>query len=233
MSLLARLSALQVAALIVGGVGAVLGLAGFAVVSFMPGIIAAEHARLSVLPAPSAVSLTDTPYGREIIVEGTIAPDQPLLYRDFVAYIRQEERRSDRDPDRKEWKEVERRTPPLRLVAEGGRIAVVNGDYSLAWATTQWHDPERIIDTYYSGLVVGERVFVRGRVADGGVAALVVGSGTRESYLAQVAANAGVAWWLGTALEIVGATCVAIAGVLVTLAWRRSGGSPPPRRAAR
>lgn len=214
-------SGLRLASAIVGGVGAVLGLAGFAVVWFMPGIIAAEHARLTALPAPGAVSLTDTPHGREIIVEGTIAPDQPLLYRDFVAYVKEEERRSDRDRDRKEWKEVERRTPPLRLVADGGRIAVVNGDYSLAWATTQWHDPDRIIDTYYSGLVVGEPVFVRGRVADGGVAAIVVGSGTRESYLARVADNAGVAWWLGTGLEIVGGICVAVAGVLLTVAWRK------------
>ena len=76
---------LRTGALIVGSIGAALGLAGFAVVWFMPGIIAREHARLSALPAPGAVSLTDTRHGREVIVEGTIAPDQPLLYRDFVA----------------------------------------------------------------------------------------------------------------------------------------------------
>lgn len=222
MSVLARLSALQVAGLIVGGVGAVLGLAGFAVVWFLPGIIAAEHARLSALPAPGAVSLTDTPAGREVIVEGRIAPDQPTLFRDFVAYVKEEERRDGRDDDDREWKEVERRTPPLRLAADGGVIALVNANYSIVWAKTQWRDAARVIDTNYSGLVAREPVFARGRVATGGLDAIVVGSGTRESYLAQVAANAGVAWWLGTGLEITGAICVLIAGILLTVAWRTS-----------
>lgn len=214
-------SSLRIAALIVGGVGAVLGLAGFAVVWFMPGIIAAEHARLVALPTPDAISLTDTPAGREVIVEGRIAPAQPRLFRDFVAYVKQEERRDSRDRDDREWKEVDRRTPPLQIAADGGAIAVVNADYSLAWAKTQWHDTARVIDTYYSGLVAGEAVFARGRAAPGGLEAIVVGSGSRESYLAQVAGNAGVAWWLGTGLEIVGAICVAVAGVLVTVAWRK------------
>jgi hypothetical protein len=213
-------SGLRVAAAIVGGVGAALGLAGFAVVWFMPGIIAAEHARLSALPAPSAVSLTDTPAGREVIVEGRIAPSQPTLFRDFVAYVKEEERRDGRDDDDREWKEVERRTPPLQIVADGGTLAVVNADYGLTWAKTQWRDTARVIDTNYSGLVAGEPVFVRGRVAAGGVEAIVVGSGTRESYLGQVAANAGVAWWLGTGLEIVGAICVAVAGILITVSLR-------------
>ena len=214
-------SGLRVGAAIVGGVGAALGLAGFAVVWFMPGIIAAEHARLAALPAPGAVSLTDTPPGREVIVEGRIAPSQPTLFRDFVAYVKEEERRDRRDDDDPKWKEVERRTPPLQIAGDGGTIAVVNADYGLTWAKTQWRDTARVIDTHYSGLVAGEPVFVRGRAAAGGVEAIVVGSGTRASYLAQVAGNAGVAWWLGTGLEIVGAVCVAVAGVLVTLALRR------------
>jgi hypothetical protein len=209
------------AALIVGGVGAVLGLAGFAIVRYLPGIIAAEHARLAALPAPGAISLTDAPAGREVIVEGRLAPTQPRLFRDFVAYVKQEERRNGRDRDDREWKEVERRTPPLRIAADGGAIAVVNTDYSLVWARTQWRDTARVIDTNYSGLVAGEPVFARGRVAAGGLEAIVVGSGTRESYLAQVADNAGVAWWLGTALEIVGAICVGVAGILLTVAKRK------------
>jgi hypothetical protein len=228
MSLLSRLSALQVAALIVGGVGGALGLAGVAVVWYMPGIIAAEHARLAALPAPGAISLTDTPAGREVIVEGRIAPDQPRLFRDFVAYVKEEERRDRRDSDDRQWKEVERRTPPLRIEADGGTIAVVNATYGLIWAKTQWRDTARVIDTHYSGLVAGEPVFARGRAAAGGLEAIVVGSGSRDAYLAQVAGNAGVAWWLGTGLAIVGAICLTVAGVLLTVAWRTS----RPRRSA-
>ena len=212
---------LRTAALIVGSIGAALGLAGVAIVWFMPGIIAREHTRLSALTAPGAVSLTDTPPGREVIVQGRLAPAQPRLFRDFVAYVKQEERRDGRDRDDREWKEVERRTPPLQIDADGGAVAVVNTDYSLVWARTQWRDTAQVLDTNYSGLVAGEAVFVRGRVAAGGLEAIVVGSGTRESYLRQVADNAGVAWWLGTGLEIVGGICVAVAGVLLTVALRK------------
>lgn len=212
---------LRVAALIVGGVGAALGLAGFAVAWFMPGIVAAEHARLLALPAPGAISLTDTPAGREVIVEGRIAPDQPRLFREFVAYVKEEERRDRRDSDDTAWKEVDRRTPPLQLVADGGRIAVVNADYSLVWARTRWRDEARVIDTVYTGLAAGDPVFVRGRAAAGGVEAIVVGTGTRASYLAAVADNAGVAWWLGTGLGIAGAVLVIVGGILLALALRR------------
>src|SRR5688572_29079929 len=92
-------SGLRVAGLIVGGVGLVLGLAGFVVWRYVPGIVAAEHARLDALPTPDAISLPDTPVGREVIVEGEIATDQPVVFRDFVAYVKEEERRDKKDGD--------------------------------------------------------------------------------------------------------------------------------------
>lgn len=212
----------RVAGFIVGGIGLVLGGAGFVVWHFVPGIVAAEHARLEALPSPDAISLTDTPAGRDVIVEGRIAPDQPIRFRNFVAYVKEEERRDKRDDDgRGDWKVVETVTPPLHLiVGDDGSVRVLNANYAITWAKTQWRDTGQIIDTNYSGLVAGEAVFVRGTAAAGGLEAVTIGSGTRASYLAQVAGNAGVAWWLGVGFMSLGTLMVAIALVLFVTAVR-------------
>jgi hypothetical protein len=214
-------SALHVAGLIVGGVGLVLGLAGYVVWRYVPGIVTAEHARLEALPAPDAISLTDIPAGREVIVEGRLAPDQPTRFRDFVAYVKEEERRDKREGDgRGDWKVVERVTPPLHLIVGDGSVRVLNANYAITFARTQWRDTARVIDTNYSGLVANEGVFVRGTSVAGGLEAMTVGSGTRASYLATVAGNAGVAWWLGTGFMALGTLLAVIALVLLVMAVR-------------
>ncbi len=196
----------RVAGFIVGGIGLVLGGAGFVVWHYLPGIVAAEHARLVALPSPDAIMLTDLPPGLEVLIEGRIAPDQPVRFRDFVAYVKEEERRDKRDDDgRGDWKVVEKVTPPLHLiVGDEAACGCVNASYAITWAKTQWRDTAQIIDTNYSGLVAGEAVFLRGTAAAGGLEAATIGSGTRASYLAQVAGNAGVAWWLGVGFMALG-----------------------------
>src|SRR3954447_23870888 len=198
-------SALRVAALIVGPIGLVLGGAGYVVARFVPPMVAAEHARLVALPTPDAVSLTDTPAGREVIVEGRIAPDQPVRFRNFVAYVKEEEQRDKKERERSgNWKTVETVTPPLRVIVGGeGSVRVLNASYRVT-STTQWTDDAQIIDTHYSGLVPGEAVYILGTTAAGGLEAATVGSGTRASYLAMVAGNAGVAWWLGVGFMALG-----------------------------
>jgi hypothetical protein len=220
-------SGLRVAGFIVGGVGLVLGLAGFVVWRFVPGLVAAEHARLVALPSPDAFSITDTPAGLEVILEGRIAPDQPVAFRDFVAYVKEEERRDKKEGDgRGDWKTVDKITPPLHLiVGDDGSVRVVNTDYGILFAKTRWHDTSKIIDTVYTGLVTGEAVFVRGTTAAGGINATIVGSGTRASYLATVAGNEGVAWWLGAGFMALGTLMVLLAAGLFVTAARKA--SPP------
>jgi hypothetical protein len=217
-------SALRVAGLIVGGVGVVLGLAGFVVWRFVPGIVAAEHARLVALPSPDAIMLTDLPAGLEVLIEGRIAPDQRVVFRDFVAYVKEEEQRDKRERERTgNWKVVETATPPLHLiVGDDGSVRVVNANYAITWAKTQWRDTARVIDTNYTGLVASEPVFVRGRVAAGGLEASAVGSGTRASYLAQVAGNAAVGRWLGIGFMSVATLLATIAVVLFVIAARKA-----------
>jgi len=65
-------------------------------------------------------------------------------------------------------------------------------------------------------------VFVRGRAAAGGIEATIVGSGTRAAYLAQVAGNAAVAWWLGVAFGLVAAILLVVAIVLFVTAARKA-----------
>ena len=90
-------------------------------------------------------------------------------------------------------------TPPLHLiVGDDASVRVVNANYACAVRQDAVvRSGAQIIDTYYSGLVAGEAVFVRGTATAGGLEAATIGSGTRASYLAQVAGNAAVGWWLG------------------------------------
>jgi hypothetical protein len=212
----------RIAGVVVGRVGLLLGVAGFTVWYYVPGIVAAEHARLEALPTPDAISLTDTPAGREVIVEGRIAPDQPVRFRDFVAYVKEEEQRDAKERERRgDWKVVETVTPPLRLiVGEDGSVRVLNATYTVIFAKSRWRDEAQIVETHYSGLVAGEAVFVRGSTTAGGLDAATVGSGTRASYLEQVAGNAGVAWWLGVSFMALGTVMAAVAVVLFVTAAR-------------
>ena len=68
--------------------------------------------------------------------------------------------------------------------------------------------------------MAGEGVFVRGTAAAGGLEASTIGSGTRASYLAQVAGNAAVGVWLGIGFMALGTIMVLIAAVLFVTAAR-------------
>ncbi len=212
----------RIAGFIVGGIGLVFGIAGYVVWHNVPGMVAAEHARLVALPSPDPIMLTDLPTGLEVLIEGRIAPDQPVRFRDFVAYVKHEEQRDKRERERSgNWKVVETVTPPLRLiVGDDASVRVVNANYHVLSAKTQWSDQAQIIDTYYSGLVAGEGVFVRGTATAGGLQAATIGSGTRASYLAQVAGNAAVGVWLGIGFMALGTLMILVAAVLFVTAAR-------------
>jgi hypothetical protein len=210
----------RVAGLIVGGIGLVFAAAGWLVATYSPGSIAARHARMQALPSPDAAALSDLPAGREVLLDGRIAADQPVLFRDFVAFVKEEEDRDRRDDEHKSWKVRDRQAPPLRLARAGDEpIRVVNYGYRMS-PKTWWHDESKIIETRYNGLVAGEAVVVHGRVAPGGLEAIEVASGTRTSYLADIEASIGTAWWLGVGFEIAGGVMVTGAIVLFVTAAR-------------
>jgi hypothetical protein len=228
---------LRVTGLIVGGIGAVLALAGTLVATYAPGAVAARHERMQALPSPGIAALTDTLPGREVLVDGLIASDQPVLLRNFVAFVKEEEQRGRSDDDPKEWKVRERQAPPLHIVLTGDDATrVVNFGYGLWGAKTVWRDESKIIDTRYTGLVAGEAVVIHARTATGGLEAIEVASGTRTSYLAGIAASVGVAWWLGVGIGGVGAVVLIVATVLFVTAARKArppSAWPPEPGAAR
>jgi hypothetical protein len=210
----------RLAGLIVGGIGVAFVIAGSLVVRYSPGAIAARLERMTALPSPDGAALTDTPPGQEVLIDGRIARDQPVLFREFVAFVKEEEERDRRDRDRTEWKVRERQAPPLRIERSGDEpLRVVNGDYRMS-PRTSWRDESKFIDTRYSGLVAREAVVVHGRVAPGGLEAIEVASGTRAGYLAAIEASIGTAWWLGTGFAVGGGVLIAGAIALLVTAAR-------------
>jgi hypothetical protein len=214
-------SGLTVAGFIVGGIGVVFMIAGVLIRTYSPGAIMARHDRMQALTSPRAATINDMPPQQEVLVDGHIADDQPVLFRDFVAFIKEEEDRDRRDNDRTQWKVRDRQAPPLRIVLTDDQpVRVVNYGYGLWNASTTWYDQSKILGTRYSGLVSGEAVVVHARTAPGGLEAIEVASGTRASYLAAIAASVGVAWWLGTGFAIGGGVMTLIAATLFVMARR-------------
>src|SRR4029079_881291 len=79
-----------VAALILAGIGTLMLAGGALTFVVFPRLLEAERTRLEGLPHPDAVALSGTPRGRDVIVEGRISGEQPVVFRDFVAYVRLE-----------------------------------------------------------------------------------------------------------------------------------------------
>jgi hypothetical protein len=213
----------RVSSLIVGGIGAVLAVGGTLVAIYVPGALAARHARMQALPSPGVAALTDTPPGREVLVDGRIARDQPVLFRNFVAFEMQEEQHRLSDDDPEKWEVRARQAPPLHIVLTGDDpTRVVNSGYGIWGATTVWRDESKALGTRYTGLVVGEAVVVHARTTAGGLEAIEVASGTCASYLAGIAAGVGVAWWLGLGIGGVGAILLVVATMRFVRAARRA-----------
>ena len=215
-------SGLRLAALIVGAVGLALAIAGTLVMRYAPGSISARHARMTALPSPSVSGLTDTPPGREVLVDGRIGASQPPLFRDFVAFVKEEEERDSRDRDRTEWKVRERRAPPLTVVlTDDDAIRVLNQGYGMS-PTTSWSDDTFGRRTRYSGFVAGEPVVIHARVATGGLEAIEVAAGTRASYLQAIHDSIGTAWWIGVLFAGIGGGLLVVALVLLVMALRKA-----------
>src|SRR5262249_40901409 len=157
------------------GIGVVFAIAGVVIVTYSPGAIMARHARMEALPSPRAAQLTAALEPQEVLVDGRIAGDQPVLFREFVAFVKEEEERDRRDKDRTEWKVRDRQAPPLRIVlTNDDAVRVVNYGYGLWNATTIWHDESKVLETRYTGLVANEAVVVHARTVPGGLEAIEV-----------------------------------------------------------
>jgi hypothetical protein len=188
-------------ALLIGLIGLVFVLIGAGINIFGPRSVMEHIADIESLPVVSSGSVRNRAIDSRILIEGTIAVDNPTLFREYVAYIREEYRGTDSDDD-PIWSEDERRTPALLIALSGGTAQLANTDYRLTEPLVHRQEPDILVwngitgeGTHrYEGIVAGSRVTVVGRVVRGSedpeFAAEFVAGGTRAEYLEQQRRNA-------------------------------------------
>ena len=191
-----------------------------------------RHARMEALPSPITPCLTDSPPGREVLVEGRIARDQPVpvprlrRLRQGGGAARQAGTTNAAGVEGA-W------TPcaaaPHRATGDDASVRVVNASYGMCWARRRVGTiRSKIIDTHYSGLVAGEgRLRPRpdgGRRPRGdrgrlGHARLLPGRGSPATS-ASPGGSASASWRLGTLM-------IVIAAVLFVTAVAEGAARPP------
>jgi hypothetical protein len=212
---LSEMSGLTVAAMILSGVGLVLLAGGAITLVGFTHTLDADRARVEALTPLDATALRQFEAGRDVLLEGRISASQAPIFRDFVAYERQE-REQVVDALAKEWSWRDRKTPALMIDLPGGTVRI-RESYFVQAPAQEWLDP-RVVnrrETRYVGLVPGEAVLVLGRAAGGDVDAHLVAPGSRATYLRRVASGRTVARWLGGGLTAVGSLLLLVATGLV------------------
>ncbi len=169
-----------------------------------------EAELVASLPEQTADGLKGLSAGQAVLVAGTLAADNPALFRRFVAYLHYEpHRETSGNSTRTNWRVRRRFTPPLWVETAGGRVRVRNNTYELGAAAEEpselaergssaWLDEEgrKVWDRsdpssgpqWYTGFEAGQGVVVLAKVAQGGAApeleATRVFGGSRAELLA-------------------------------------------------
>jgi hypothetical protein len=156
----------------------------------VPGLIGGEITRFEALQPSNAVALRAAAIGSDLLIEGTLAADNPAVFRNFVAYEREEYRGRDSDGDA-EWVADAGETPAL-IIEAGGAVQLA-AFYDIEGAHETWQDREQLEyngrqgTQRYHGLVAGGTVTAVGTVVvEGDLRALradLVYAGTREALL--------------------------------------------------
>jgi hypothetical protein len=151
---------------------------------------AADATHLRRLPSLSVAQLDETSLDQDVLVEGQISPTAPPIYRDFVAYTR-EEYRSRLLNDTEHWIETARVTPPVSLRLSDGEITIVNTDYAFPLIADTVREAEPTLTrgaVRVRGLRPGTPVVAVGTVVNGprgrGLHATEIYPGTREEFVA-------------------------------------------------
>ncbi|MEI6777274.1 MAG: hypothetical protein WCK70_10255 [Chloroflexales bacterium] len=182
----------------------------------------AEADRAERLSPLSAAAIGDAQPGSEALLEGSLSARNPLRFRDFVAYIREEYRGSDSKKNAK-WVEDQRVTPPLLVDVVGGSVQISNDTYRLAGPHARWEDAGGHYwngftgegSKRYAGLVMGRPVMVIGQIQPGTegpeVRAELIFGGTRAEYIADRRDTARILPIVGGILGCVGVLLLGIA----------------------
>jgi len=187
------------------------GLLAAGVASLRVGTPDDEVAKVKALPVADGARWATLAPGTEVLVEGIIAPDAPVLVNELVV-VRRERDRS-QTLDRHDWVSVETLTPALSLEANG-RVVLRDG-YALRGTCTEWQGaPER---ERVAGYRRGDRVVAGGRVTPTGLAADFLFCGDVAGWYARVREDTEAATVLGPLFSLVGA---GLLGAACALVWR-------------
>lgn len=203
------------------GLGLVFLLAGVGVAVFGAQQIGAAAARVERLSPLARAALDDRLAGQEALLEGRISAQNPALFQDFVAYLREEYRGRGKN---RSWGEVERFTPPLLIDLPDGTAALADDQYLLNHPPHTREEPGAqgwfgIINegaTRERGFRAGDPVLALGTLASGREGLVLraewLYGGTRAEYLDnQRRAAAGLSW-LGVCIALIGLVVGGIGG---------------------
>lgn len=175
--------------------------------------VQAELARAEALQPTSAAGLRQRGVGTEVLVEGVVDRANPVQFREFVAYTREEYRGRDEDDDAI-WS-VDEQVWPALLITSGGSIRIAEG-YRLQGEHARWQETDTLQwngftgegTKRYTGLVANQPVMAIGTVASGGAAptlnAEFVYAGSREAYINDRRNTATFLPWFGAIFGLVG-----------------------------
>lgn len=175
--------------------------------------VQAELARAEALQPSSAAGLRQRGLGTEVLVEGIVDRANPVQFREFVAYTREEYRGTDEDDDAI-WA-IDEEVWPAIVIASGGSIRIAEG-YELQGEHARWQETDNLSwnaftdegTKRYTGLVANQPVMAIGTIAAGGAEptlnAEFVYAGSREDYLADRRSTAAFLPWFGAIFGLVG-----------------------------
>ena len=136
--------------------------------------------------------------GERAFLEGQISAQNPPVYNQFVAYVREEYRSSIGRNLR--WVEVARQTPPLIIEVQGKAVRVVNEDYAFKTADVTLEEASPTVTrgaVQARGFVTGSLVFAIGSKQDEGFVAEFFYAGTRSDYVAYLSHSLRGRMWFG------------------------------------
>lgn len=229
------MSARNLAALILGSLGALFLLVGVGLLLWGNAQAQAIEQAASGPVVHSVAELSQLPSGTAVKLEGKLAERNPLLERDLVAYISSQyrgERCVTPTPDNDNfddfpqceaiWVEVNRETPLLWLDLADGRAQLANRDYRLEQPTVAWQSTEALVKDQtlrYEGFKINDPVFIQGMVASTGpdnptLTTQFIFGGDSAAYFAGQRSSNSVLFLLGAVFTTVGAVCAGIGGAI-------------------
>lgn len=179
----------------------------------VPGWIRDGASDVKKLEPLSATILADSATGREVLIEATVSPRNPTVYRDLVAYVREEQVR-DSDGERS-WRVSGSETPDLLLEMPDGRVTLQEG-YSVGSFSTVHREGE----TRYTGVQANDAVLVVGELVPSSelptIDARLFVEGTKASYLDTQETGAQIFFYVGIGIIVIAVILEGI-GVVVLL----------------